>query len=52
MDAAEPISDPGGIPGGLRWDVPGNFNSRYGIWELVVDVPNRLIVHFNFVSGG
>jgi hypothetical protein len=48
MKAGRPVPDPGGIPGGLRWDVPGTCNGAKGIWELVVDVQNKLIVHFLF----
>jgi RHS repeat-associated protein len=52
LRARRPIPDPGGIPGGLRWDVPGFFRGTQGTWELVVDVANKRIVHFNFVVKG
>ncbi len=51
MEAQDPIPDPGGIPGGLRWDVPGWFRDSYGTWELVIDPSTNTIVHFNFVTG-
>lgn len=35
MVAGKPIPDPGGISGGLRWDVPGSFRCSEGTWELV-----------------
>jgi hypothetical protein len=48
MDAAPPIRDPRGMPNYLRWDVPGYFRGRYGMWELVVNIRNREVTHFNF----
>ncbi len=50
MEAREPVSDPGGIPGGLRWDVPGSFRNSEGVWELVLDSEKNIIFHFNFRS--
>ena len=50
MKAGKPIPDPGGIPNGLRWDVPGSFGGKEGVWELVVDKDNNTIVHFLFNS--
>jgi hypothetical protein len=38
------------LPNGLRWDVPGNFRGVDGTWELVVDLNNNTIVHFNFIT--
>ena len=34
MSAKPPIPDPQGVPGVLRWDVPGTFRARmeYGSW--------------------
>jgi len=50
MRGGKSIADPGGIAGGLRWDVPGYFGKSKGVWELVVD-PNRSeVVHFLFKS--
>ena len=49
MEAGEPIADPGGVPGALRWDVPGAFRGSEGTWELVVDPVRKLILHLNFV---
>ena len=46
-----PRVDPGGIPGGLRWDVPGAVNGSSGTWELVVNPETNTIVHFLFKSG-
>ncbi len=51
MNAATSVPDPGGVPGALRWDVPGTFRSSSGAWELVVDPSTNTIVHFNFTSG-
>jgi hypothetical protein len=48
--AGKPIPDPGGIPGALRYDVPGAFRGSQGVWELVVDPVTRTIFHFNFVG--
>jgi len=52
MDSAKPIPDPGGVPGALRWDVPGGMNGSSGTWQLVVDPNTNTILHFLFVSGG
>ena len=38
------------VDGALRYDVPGTFRGRSGIWELVVDPKNNTIYHFNFVG--
>ena len=46
--ARKPISDPGGIPGGLRWDVPGALRGNEGTWELVMHPETNVIYHFNF----
>ncbi|WBW98146.1 hypothetical protein [Oceanirhabdus sp. W0125-5] len=50
MNAKSPISDPGGIVNGLRWDVPGSFAGKEGVWELVVNGDTNTIVHFLFNS--
>jgi hypothetical protein len=50
MGAGEPVADPGGVPGALRWDVPGAFRGSEGTWELVVDPIQKLILHLNFVT--
>jgi hypothetical protein len=51
MDARPPIPDPHGVPGALRWDVPGTFRGSNGTWELVVDTNTNTVLHFNFVGG-
>ena len=51
MNAGRPVPDPGGVPGALRWDVPGTMNGTKGIWELVVDPGTRTILHFLFRRG-
>lgn len=50
MAAKPPIPDPGGVPGGLRWDVPGQFRGSSGTWGLVVDPKTETILHYNFVA--
>ncbi len=50
MNAKPPIPDPGGIPGGLRWDVEGAFNGSKGVYQLVVNPSTKQIVHFLFTS--
>ena len=49
----KPIPDPGiagkaGIPGALRWDVPGVWNGTNGTWELVYDPKTNTVVHMLF----
>jgi hypothetical protein len=51
MRAGDPIPDPGGVPGALRWDVPGAVNGSQGTWQLVVDPESKTILHFLFVRG-
>ena len=51
MDAAEPTPDPGGVPGALRWDVPGTMGKSSGTWELVVNPETKMILHFLFRGG-
>ncbi len=48
IEAGDPVPDPGGVPGGLRWDVPGGFRGSPGTWELVIDQPSNTILHFLF----
>jgi len=48
MASGNPVSDPGGFPGALRWDVPGAFNGSTGTWELVIDPTTRTVLHFLF----
>jgi hypothetical protein len=42
------VADPGGVPGALRWDVPGTCRGKQGTWELVIK--DDEILHFNFVG--
>jgi RHS repeat-associated protein len=42
------IRDPQGVPGALRWDVVGSYNASDGTWQLVVDMTNKVILHFQF----
>jgi hypothetical protein len=50
MDAREPIPDPQGVPGALRWDVEGSINGSRGVWELVIDTKTNTVLHFLFKS--
>jgi RHS repeat-associated protein len=50
MDAKPPVPDPGGVPGGLRWDVPGTMNGTSGTYQLVVDPNTGTVLHFLFVK--
>ncbi len=45
------VPDPGGIPGALRYDVPGSFNGSHGTYELVIHPEENTIYHFLFRSG-
>jgi hypothetical protein len=51
MRGSDAKRDPGGVPGGLRWDTPGALNGREGTWELVIDTKTNTVIHFNFVTG-
>jgi hypothetical protein len=48
MAAGKPISDPGGVAGALRWDVPGAFRGSAGTWQLVVDPQSNTVLHWLF----
>ena len=50
MKGSTPRPDPGGVPGGLRWDTPGALNGKEGVWELVVDTRTNTVLHYNFVT--
>jgi RHS repeat-associated protein len=45
------VPDPGGLPGALRYDVPGAFRGSEGTWELVVDPNSHIVYHLNFTTG-
>ena len=48
INSAVPIKDKY-LPNGWRWDVSGSFNGRSeGNFELVIDLDNNIITHFNF----
>ncbi len=51
MRAVSPTQDPGGLISGLRWDAPGMVGKTSGTWELVVDLANQMIVHYQFRGG-
>jgi hypothetical protein len=42
------VPDPGGVPGALRFDVPGTFRGSEGTWELIVHPETKTIYHFLF----
>jgi len=50
MRGSTPRPDPGGVPGGLRWDMPGALNGKQGTWELVIDTRTNTVLHYNFVT--
>ncbi|MFT3788420.1 MAG: polymorphic toxin-type HINT domain-containing protein [Tepidisphaeraceae bacterium] len=50
MNSGAPRPDPQGVPNALRWDVSGTFNGSNGIYELVVDVDRKLVLHYLFRS--
>lgn len=60
--SADPIPDPGGLPNGWRWEVPGSTarsgsytdvsrNTTHGTWEVVIDLDTNTVVHFLFRPG-
>jgi hypothetical protein len=60
--AADPVPDPGGLPNGWKWEVPGSTarsssytdtsrNTSFGTWEVVIDLDTNTVVHFLFDSG-
>lgn len=50
MQAANPVADKS-LKYGLKWVVKGFYNGTKGIWELVIDVSKKRIVHFLFKKG-
>jgi len=51
IELGTPRPDPGGVPGALRWDVPGSFRGSEGTFELAIDLATNRILHFLFRSG-
>jgi hypothetical protein len=51
IDSGMGVADPGGIPGALRFDVPGSFNGSQGFYQLVIQPTTNMIYHFLFTSG-
>jgi len=51
IESGTPRPDPGGVPGALRWDVPGSFRGSEGTFELAIDLATNRILHFLFRSG-
>ena len=47
MAADSPRLDPQGVPGAVRWDVPGSFGTTQGTWELVINAVTNTVLHFN-----
>lgn len=50
MRAALPMADDS-LKYGLKWVVRGSYNGKSGVWELVIDVSTKTIVHFLFKKG-
>lgn len=50
MRAGKPIADKT-LKYGLKWVVKGSYNGTKGVWELVIDVSKKTIVHFLFKKG-
>ena len=42
--------DPGGLRGGLRYDVPGTHGESQGVYELVVTPKDKAIWHYLYKS--
>lgn len=45
--SVKPVADKY-LVNGLRWVSPGTLNGTKGVWELVIDMNTRTIVHFLF----
>lgn len=50
MNSQNPVTDPRGVPGALRWDVKGTMNGSKGKYELVIDPKTNTVLHFLFKS--
>ena len=50
MDSASPRPDSDGIAGALEWLAPGSLNGSKGVWELVVDMRTKTVIHFLFTT--
>jgi len=44
------VADPGGLPGALRYDVPGTYNGSNGTYQLVIDPKTNTVYHFLFTG--
>ena len=49
MASSAPMTDKF-VATAMRWDVSGSFRGIDGTWELVVDLSNNTILHFNFTT--
>ncbi len=38
--------DPRKVPGAVRWDVPAGFREGDGVWGLVIQPEDKIIIHF------
>ena len=47
IKSVKPVADKY-LVNGLRWVSPGTLNGTKGVWELVIDMNTRTIVHFLF----
>ena len=52
ISTGQGVPDPQGVPGLIRYDVPGAFRGSDGTWELLHDPATNTIYHFNFTGGG
>lgn len=50
IKSTSPVGDKS-LTFGLKWVVRGSYNGTKGIWELVIDVSKKMIVHFLFRKG-
>lgn len=50
QSAGRGVPDPGGLPGALRYEVPGSLNGSTGTYELVINPQTNTVYHFLFRS--
>ena len=48
MKSGKTYAEPSGIPGGLKWEIPGSYNDTLGTWEIDYDIAKNVIFHVLF----
>jgi RHS repeat-associated protein len=50
IKSTQPVRDPQGVEGALKWVYEGTMNGSIGRWELVIDTKTNTVLHYLFTS--